>query len=309
MGTEVRAFRKILPQQSVGVLVRTALPWAARVAEVDRKARVDPQAGVLRHLRSLIPRQRPAQLLRQGRDLACNRVAHRLGTVPGQRRAVLLARPVAVARHRRQVQQHREPRRALDEGAGGGAAKAQDEIPLPMAWHRTAPRLCRALADQNLRSDERLAPPARARPRYAQCPARPQARGQFTLQGAPTLDVERLVDGLVADAHGAVARKVEPQAFGNLLRAPCHSPSPVLPSPMPSTFPRHRRAGHRRPARCGHGTDQSVLDIRLQCRIGGQLHRLRSSRCPLRVPLCDCRPVIQIAAPRRRVTPQFPRHR
>src|SRR5215475_4527524 len=69
MQAEIGAFWKILAQQSVGVLVRAALPWAVRIAEIDLNASVDLQACVLSHLSSLIPSQRPTQLLRQGDDL------------------------------------------------------------------------------------------------------------------------------------------------------------------------------------------------------------------------------------------------
>src|SRR5215204_4709692 len=60
---EVGALWKVLPQQPVGVLVRATLPGAVRIAEVDRHARLDPELGVLGHLRSLIPGQRASQLL------------------------------------------------------------------------------------------------------------------------------------------------------------------------------------------------------------------------------------------------------
>src|SRR3712207_8633303 len=49
------AFREVLPQQTVGVLVRAALPRAVRIAEVDLHASVDPQSCMLRHLRPLVP--------------------------------------------------------------------------------------------------------------------------------------------------------------------------------------------------------------------------------------------------------------
>src|SRR3954468_14808544 len=39
---QVSALREVLPQQPVGVLVRAALPWAVRVAKVDRHASLDP---------------------------------------------------------------------------------------------------------------------------------------------------------------------------------------------------------------------------------------------------------------------------
>src|SRR4051812_17196838 len=57
---EVGALWKVLAQQPVGVLVRAALPGAVRVAEVDLKTGVDPQAGMLAH--PLIPGQRSSQL-------------------------------------------------------------------------------------------------------------------------------------------------------------------------------------------------------------------------------------------------------
>ena len=58
----------------------------------------------------------------------------------------------------------------------------------------------------------------------------------------------------------------------------------------------------------GGWTDRAIrrhpaLNIHSQCRIGGQL---RSPCCPLRMPLCDCRPVIQVAAPRRAAVPAIP---
>src|SRR3954447_13436879 len=46
---EIGALREGLAQQPVGVLVGAALPWTVRIAEVDLKTGVDPQAGVLAH--------------------------------------------------------------------------------------------------------------------------------------------------------------------------------------------------------------------------------------------------------------------
>src|SRR3954447_26874424 len=86
---EVSALREVLAQQPIGVLVRAALPGAVGIAEVDLKTSVDPQAGVLAHLRSLIPGQRLPQLLGPGGDRARDGVAHDLGPMPGERRPVL----------------------------------------------------------------------------------------------------------------------------------------------------------------------------------------------------------------------------
>jgi hypothetical protein len=52
---EVSALREVLPEQAVGVLVRSALPGTVGVCEVDRHACIDADLGVLGHLRTLVP--------------------------------------------------------------------------------------------------------------------------------------------------------------------------------------------------------------------------------------------------------------
>src|SRR5215218_652004 len=136
-----------------------------------------------------------------------------------------------MAIHRRQVQQHGEPRRALHQRADRRTVEPEDEVPLPVPRHRAVLRLGRTLADEDLGSDERLATSTASRAWHAQGPTRAQALGQLASQRTTALDVERLVDGLMADAHRPVAREVEPQAPGDLLRAPRPGPSPVLPPP------------------------------------------------------------------------------
>src|SRR5437868_2766115 len=64
---------------------------------------------MLSHLRALVPGQRSAQLVRQGRDGGSDCVADTLGTVPGQGRSVLDSR-LAVIFHAGQVQEHGEAR-------------------------------------------------------------------------------------------------------------------------------------------------------------------------------------------------------
>ena len=54
-------FRKVLAEETVGVLVAAALPWTPRVAEIDREAGVDGEAEVACHLRALVPGQRTPQ--------------------------------------------------------------------------------------------------------------------------------------------------------------------------------------------------------------------------------------------------------
>ena len=49
VNAQVGAFWKVLTQQPVGVLIRTALPWALRITEVDLDTSLDPKSIVLGH--------------------------------------------------------------------------------------------------------------------------------------------------------------------------------------------------------------------------------------------------------------------
>src|SRR5262252_5574113 len=120
----------------------------------------------------------------------------------------------------RQVQQQSEARHTLHHGANCGTAKAQDEVPFPVARHGAISCLRRALADHDLGRDEGLAPPARARSRHPQHPPGTQAGRQLAAQRATTLNEQSLIDGFMADAHGLIVREVDRQAASNLLRAP-----------------------------------------------------------------------------------------
>src|SRR5690242_1073728 len=53
---QVCAFREVLSEQPVGVLVRAALPGAPWIAKIDRESRVDLETTVLSHFSPLIPR-------------------------------------------------------------------------------------------------------------------------------------------------------------------------------------------------------------------------------------------------------------
>src|SRR4051812_44473452 len=117
-----------------------------------------------------------------------------------------------------------------------------------MTWHGAIGSFRRTLADHDLRRDEGLATPARTRPRHPQCPAGSQAGRQLAAEGAPPLDIQRLIESLMADAHGLVVWKVDPQAAGDLLGAPGVCPSPVLARAVPAALPGHRWAGNRNAA-------------------------------------------------------------
>lgn len=127
----------------MGVLVGTALPRAVRTAKVTLHACVDLQACVPSQLSSLIPGQRPTQLLRHGRDRAGDGVAHGRSTLSGQCGSFLHASFLVMARHARQVQQHGETCRALHQGADRGTFKTYDEVTFPVAQHGSIGCHCR----------------------------------------------------------------------------------------------------------------------------------------------------------------------
>ena len=136
---QVRAFREVLPQQAVGVLVRAALPRTARITEVDLDARVDLQASMLGHLCALVAGQRSPELLGQGENRARNGGADRLRAMPGERGAVLQARPLAMSLEAVKMQKLGEAGGAFDERTDRRAAQAQDQISFPMARDLSPP--------------------------------------------------------------------------------------------------------------------------------------------------------------------------
>ena len=79
---------------------------------------------MLCHLGALVPGERPSQFFGQSDDGPRDRIAHRLGAVSRKRWSVLYARAVTMTFEARQVQQHREARRALDQ-------RAITELPRP----------------------------------------------------------------------------------------------------------------------------------------------------------------------------------
>src|SRR5271170_1487049 len=290
---EIGAFGEVLAQQPVGVLVGAALPWAVRIAEVDLHTRVDLDACVLSHLCSLVPSQRPTQLLRQGDDRARDGVAHRVGTMSGEGGSVLHASVTAMARHARQVQQQSESSRALHQCADRRTAKTQDEVSFPMARHGAIGCFRWTLADHDLGRDEGLASSARARPRYPERPPGAQARRQLAPQRASSLNEQRLIDGFMANAHGLIVREVDRESAGYLLWAPGVCPPPILPPSMSTAFPGHGRAGHKSPARSDDDASQSLLHIGSQRRIDRKLPLLWPASGSLGMPLRCRRAILQ----------------
>src|SRR5882757_8984086 len=61
---QVGSFREVLPQQTVGVLIGTALPGALRIAEVDIDVGRERKSSMVRKLLASVPGQGLVQLIR-----------------------------------------------------------------------------------------------------------------------------------------------------------------------------------------------------------------------------------------------------
>lgn len=191
--------------------------------------RFDREACVRRQLLAAVPRQRPAQLLGQLGDRLGEGSAHRDRPVAGEIGAVLRPRAHSPAGFTRQVDQHHEPRRPLNQCPDRGALQTDDQIPFPVPGNSTVGNFGGPFADQGVAGNMR--PRALLRPcsGNAKRATGSQAGDEFALEGATALDVERLVDRLVADAHGLILRELGPEPAGDLLRAPPGRPCPIGP--------------------------------------------------------------------------------
>src|SRR4051794_19868579 len=194
--------------------------------------------------------------------------------------------------------------------ASAGPFFTRASWPWPIMGGRCSSRVKRVVrSTNNLRRDEGLAPPARARSRCPQHPSSAQAGRQLAAQCTAPLNEQRLVDGLMADAHGLIVREVDRQAASDLLRAPGSCPLPVFPRSMPTAFPGYGRAGNSSPAWSDNNASQSFLHRGSQGRIQRKLRRFGTASGSLGVPLRRCRAILKTAAPGGGVAPQLSRDR
>ena len=186
-----------------------------------------------------------------------------------------------------------------------------DQVALPVAGDGTVLGLGGPLAEDDVGGDVPLRLVPRPGSRLAQRPAGAQAGDQLTLERAAALDEQRLVDRLVADAHGLIIGEVDHQPVRDLLRAPGRRPTAGPPVRLVQPLPR---------AVGGPGDDRAVRTLRT-CPPSRSCTYSRSrslstsfavfgrfAAC-LRLPLRDRRPVLRLAAAGRGVAAQLTRDR
>src|SRR5450759_4773773 len=83
---QVSSLRKVLSQQTIGVLVGTALPRTLRIAEVNVDIGRQRKSSMIRKLLAPVPGQRLIQLTRQHFRLLDERGNNRLGVLVGHLR-------------------------------------------------------------------------------------------------------------------------------------------------------------------------------------------------------------------------------
>src|SRR5487761_2108847 len=144
------------------------------------------------------------------------------------------------------MEQEGEASRPLHECANGRTLKAEDQIAFPVPGHGPIGDFRWPLADHDVGANEAFASTAAPGSRYAQRPPGAQAGGELPAERAPSLHVQRLENGLVADTHGRIVRELERKPMRNLLRAPGPAPAAMLATATSSARPRHGGATHRR---------------------------------------------------------------
>src|SRR5699024_11189846 len=136
--------------------------------------------------------------------------------------------------------------------------------------------------------------------------ARAQTGDQFALERTTALDEQRLVDRLVADAHGLIIGEVERQPVRDLLRTPRQRPTPVSPVGLAQALPGRRgRARNDRAVRSADVACEPVLDVLPQPRILHELGGLGSLRGLLCLPLRHPSAVLLLTATAGGVAAQF----
>jgi hypothetical protein len=202
-----------------------------------------------------------------------------------------------------EVDQHREAGRALDERADRRTFKADEQVTFPVAGNGAVLGLGGAFADEHVGGDVSPGSLSCPGPRYAQRPSGPQAGNQLALQRAAPLDVESLVDRLVADPHGLIFGEVDLESLRDLFGAPALHPPPVASMRLVAARPRRAGRPDRMTSAVPDVTGEPVLHVRTEPCVRGQLRWLRASGAALGVPLRERPSILETERSCRRVAP------
>jgi len=219
---QVRPLRQILPQQAIGVLIGATLPWAMWIGKEHLDGEPLGQPLVLGHFFASIISQRFAQ-----------RSWH-MFEFPGKSLAgTLRIRPIKSC-------QDDQARRPLHEAADRrGIAGALDQVPFPVARHRTGRDVCGTLGNRRHIGDlaASVCSPCPRPTRFARLPQRGQ---QFAAQGAARQHVQGHIDGFGREAFPHVVRILVAKPSSNLFRrAPTgQACSDIPPQPGVQEFAR-----------------------------------------------------------------------
>src|SRR5471032_481940 len=177
---EVNALREVLPQEPVGIFVRSALPGTLGIAEVNLDIGGQREALVIRHLLAAIPGERPVELVWQLLGVLDERIDDRF---------CVLAR---------NLRKHHVARVTLNQRRDLAVLAAEQQITFPVTGHGTVFSRGRTLADRDgvrdLTVNRGL---LRVMPRATHPTRAPQMLRQLLLQSPTGLDEEAAIDRLV----------------------------------------------------------------------------------------------------------------
>src|SRR5699024_4349982 len=111
--------------------------------------------------------------------------------------------------------------------------------------------------------------------RHPQRPTRAQTGDEFPLQRTSTFDVKRLIDRLVADAHGFIIWEVDGESPRDLLRAPCLRPPAVLAVRLVAPLPLRTVRPGDLAVRSMHNPGEPFLHVLAQPLVRDHLRDLR----------------------------------
>ena len=139
-------------------------------------------------------------------------------------------------------------------------------------------------------------------------PVRKQATSS-RFERPSALDVERLVDRLVADPHGLIIGEIDPQPLGDLFGTPGLHPAAIRSMGLALSVPLRTWWAHQSTIKRPLDGGQSFLDVVPQRFIRGQLGCLRPSSPPFGMPLRGRCLVLETKGSGRRVATKLSRDR